>query len=516
MGNKYLIKCLTIAGIGVNSSLAFAAQEKRPNIIFILADDHTSQTWGVYGGLLSGYAQNENIRELASEGCILDNCFCTNSISVPSRAAIITGSYSHKNGVYTLFDSIKPEDDNIAKRMQEGGYQTAIIGKWHLYSRPSGFDYYEVFPEQGRYIDPVFWTKEHWGRGNGIKVQGFSTDLVMDKTLNWIKNREKNKPFMMCCHFKATHEPWDFPERNRDLYKNVIFPEPHNMMVFDKKESGRLLNCYNLETLARCWEIATSTGKWWCDYPELPFKRERISKEADRSQTYQKLVRDYLRCAATIDQNIGRLLDFLKSEDLEENTIVIYASDQGYFLGEHGFYDKRSMYEVSLHMPFVIRYPQEIPAGTRNKDIILNIDFASLLADYAGVKAPEKSQGRSFRENLKGNTPADWRKEMYYRYWMCDNNCPSHFGIRNERYKLIFLYGDRLDMKGGGKYNYTPGWEFYDLLLDPNENKNEYNNTQYIDIIRHLKQRLLDLRKEYGDLDERYPIVRQIMDRYYW
>ena len=235
-----------------------------------------------------------------------------------------------------------------------------------------------------------------------------------------------------------------------------------------------------------------------------------------RSAAYQKLVRDYLRCGATIDDNIGKLLKALDDMGIADNTIVVYVSDQGYFLGEHGFFDKRMMYEESLRMPFVIRYPKEIPAGTRNKDMILNVDFASLLADYAGVKTPNESQGHSFRDNLKGNTPKDWRKEMYYRYWTQHSNRPAHMGIRNERYKLMFFYGDRLNMTGSEDKTTTPAWEFYDLQSDPRENHNAYNDPQYAKIIRQMKEEMLKLRKDVKDEDTNTPKMKEIMDTYYW
>ena len=487
-------------------------QQERPNILFILSDDHTSQSWGIYGGVLSEYAKNENIRQLAAEGCVLDNCFCTNSISVPSRASIMTGAYSHVNGVYTLGGALYPEQDNIAKQMQAGGYQTALIGKWHLKKQPSGFDHFEVFHDQGEYINPIFKTKENWveGKNVGDQVEGFSTDIVTDKTINWIKNRDKTKPFMMCCHFKATHEPYDFPERNRHLYDGVVFPEPENLLDFGKQSSGRTFEGQPLENLAKRWETASETGKWWCQYPELPFKREGKDSISDRRQVYQKLIRDYLRCAAAIDQNIGRLMDFLKSEGLDKNTIVVYVADQGYFLGEHGFFDKRMMLEESLRMPFVIRYPREIPAGTRNKDIILNIDFASLLADYAGVKVPSLSQGRSFRENLKGNTPSDWRKSMYYRYWTNEQGSPerpAHMGVRNDRYKLMYMYATNMIGKGDKPLpkdevsKPSSNWEFYDLQKDPKENHNAYNDPEYSEIIKEMKAEMERLRVEYKDMN---------------
>lgn len=498
-----------------------AQEEERPNILFILSDDHTSQSWGIYGGILADYVKNENIRRLAAEGCVLDNCFCTNSISVPSRAAILTGAYSQQNGVYTLDDALEPLTDNIAKQMQNGGYQTALIGKWHLKKKPTGFDYFNVFHDQGEYVNPIFKSESNWvddmeGK-QGIEMEGFSTDLVTDQTIEWIRNRDKTKPFMMCCHFKATHEPWDFPERMKHLYDDVEFPEPANMMEFGPETSGRAFTGQQLENMGWRWETASKDpDKWWCRYPELPFTTKGMDKVSARKKIYQKMIRDYLRCGATIDDNIGRLLKMLDEEGLAENTIVVYVSDQGYFLGEHGFFDKRMMYEEPLRMPFVIRYPKEIPAGTRNKDIILNVDFASLLADYAKVKEPALAQGRSFRSNLRGETPDDWRKEMYYRYWTHHDIRPAHMGIRNERYKLMFLYGDPLDMTGSSDQTTTPAWEFHDLQADPHEDINMYNDPKYADIIKEMKQELLKLREAYNDTDADRPKMKEIMDTYYW
>lgn len=520
----------TLLSLGVlGSSALIAAQdsshtksnEKRPNILFILSDDHTSQAWGIYGGVLNDYIKNENIKRLAQDGCVLDNTFCTNSISVPSRASIITGAYSHNNGVYTLSDAMRPEADNIAKRMQAGGYQTALFGKWHLKKKPTGFDDFCVFHDQGEYFDPIMKTEKNWvdddkGR-SGDKMKGFSTDIVTDKTIDWIENRDKEKPFMMFCHFKATHEPWDYPERLKDLYEDVEFPEPHNMMEFDMTKSGRTFPGQQLENMAVRWEEASKNPTaWWCQYPGLPFTTKGLEKEAARKKTYQKLIKDYLRCGAAIDENIGRLLDALKQQGIDENTIVVYVSDQGYFLGEHGFFDKRMMYEESLRMPFVIKYPKEIPAGTRNKDIILNVDFAALLADYANVSTPEQSQGRSFRENLKGNTPKDWRESMYYRYWTQQSIRPAHLGIRSKDYKLMFLYGDPLDTKGSEKDSTQPSWEFYDLRNDPKEDRNQYNNPIYASIIEQMKKDLLRLKKEAGDTDKNNPKMQRLIDTYFY
>lgn len=513
-----VVACLPVALMAKGQS---EEKSERPNILFILSDDHTSQAWGIYGGVLGEYVQNENIRRLASEGCVLNNCFCTNSISVPSRAAILTGAYSHNNGVYTLSDALYPEADNIAKRMQDGGYQTALFGKWHLKKKPTGFDDFYVFHDQGEYYDPIMKNAANWVdddvRKQGDTITGFSTDIVTDLTLDWIKNRDKDKPFMMFCHFKATHEPWDFPERLKHLYDDVEFPEPENMMEFGPSQSGRTFPGQQLENMGMRWETASKDpDAWWCRYPELPFSAQGLDSIAARKKIYQKMIKDYLRCGAAIDDNIGRLLRYLDEAGLSKNTIVVYVSDQGYFLGEHGFFDKRMMLEESLRMPFVIRYPKEIPAGTRNNDIILNVDFAAMLADYAGVDTPEQAQGRSFRQNLKGSTPSDWRSHMYYRYWTQHLIRPAHMGVRDSRYKLMFLYGDKLDTRGSENKTSTPSWEFYDLMVDPYEDKNQYDNPAYAKVIDQLKREMVRLRRETGDTDSNSARMQEILKEHYW
>lgn len=504
-----------LAIVPVSDAGAAVKDGNRPNILFILSDDHTSQTWGIYGGELGKYARTENIRRLASEGVVLDNCFCTNSISTPSRAAILTGRYSHRNGVYTLDDSLSADMPTIVKVLHDSGYSTCLVGKWHLRSQPQGFDYYSVFHDQGEYRDPTFknstdpWPGE---RNFGERVHGFSTDIVTEKAIEWMETRDRSRPFLMCCHFKATHEPYDFPERMRHLYDGVVFPEPGNLYDWGPETNGRTFEGQKLETIAMNWMVASEDpDRWWCRYPELPFTTEGMDRHEARHAAYQKLVRDYLRCAAAVDDNIGRLLDALDEMGIADNTIVVYVADQGYFLGEHGFYDKRMFYEESARMPFVIRYPAELPAGMRNRDLILNVDFAATLADFAGVEAPEGNQGRSFRENLKGNTPEDWRKSIYYRYWTQHDIRPAHIGVRTDRYKLMFLYGDRLGMTGSSDYVSEPSWEFYDLEKDPHENHNAYGDAEYADIIRMMKKEMVRLRSETGDTDEGSARMREIL-----
>ena len=478
MDYRYLL-----AGIIPLASVA-EAFAGTPNILFILSDDHTSQTWGIYGGRLADYARTDNIRRLANEGVVLDNCFCTNSISSPSRASILTGRYSHNNGVYTLDDTLDTSLPTIATVLQQSGYHTALVGKWHLKSQPQGFDYYSIFYDQGEYRDPTFINStDPWpgDRNFGERLRGFSTDLVTEKAIEWMKAQPAGEPFLMCCHFKATHEPYDFPERMRHLYDGVVFPEPENFLDWGPETNGRTFEGQTIEEIARRWtEASKDPDKWWCRYPELPFSTEGMSPIAARKAAYQKLIRDYLRCAATVDDNIGKLLDALD-------------------------------YEEAARMPFVIRYPGEVPAGKRVDDLILNVDFAATLADYAGADAPEGSQGRSFRDNLRGDTPDDWRTSIYYRYWTQHKERPAHIGVRTDRYKLIFLYGNRLDMTGSTDYVSRPSWEFYDLQEDPYEDHNAYNDPQYQDIIKKMKKEMMRLRTETGDTDASRPVMLDIL-----
>lgn len=506
------LKLAIITSSSHNANARHLESDNKPNILFILSDDHTSQAWGVYGGVLSPYVKADNIRQLASEGCVLENLFCTNSISVPSRASIMTGAYSHINHVYSLDDALPSDADNIAKKLQKGGYQTALIGKWHLKQKPTGFDFFSVFHEQGEYNNPIFKNIDNWveKKNVGEEIKGFSTDIVTEKSIQWIKNRDRNRPFTLFCHFKATHAPWFYPERMEHLFNNIEFPEPDNLMEFDTETSGRTFCGQSIDSLSARWLRASeNTNKGIDQYPGLPFAVDGLDKKEIRKRTYQKFIKDYLRCAAAIDDNIGKLRKALKEEGLSDNTIIVYVSDQGYFLGEHGFMDKRIMYEESMRMPCIIYHPKEIKPGSRNKDLLLNIDIAALLADYGNVIVPEKSQGRSFRSNLAGKRIKDWRKSIYYRYWTHHHIRPAHLGIRTNRYKLILFYGENLQTTGSEKTKTTPAWEFYDLENDPMENKNIYENPNYSNIISILKKELI-LQKEYfGDTDIDNPHITE-------
>ncbi len=491
--------------------------QEQPNIIFILSDDHTSQAWGIYDSLYQNFVKNDNIKRLAAEGTVLQNAFCTNSICVPSRASILTGQYSHRNGIYTLSEGLSPDSVNIAKLLQRAGYETAIIGKWHLKKRPSGFDHFLVLPGQGRYDDPILKTAADWEDGNrgGSVHPGYSADVIGDHSVKWLQERSGEQPFLLMMHFKATHGPFDYPDRYKKLFEDVELPEPASLYDFTMASNDRTFPGQPLEELGRRMVYGTAhPDSYWGTAPGLPFSIEGLDTIATRKKIYQLFAKNFLRAGAAIDDNIGKVLDYLDQAGLAENTVVIYTSDQGYFMGEHGFFDKRLMYEESLRMPFVIRYPKEIPAGQHLEDIILNVDFPLLFADYAQLPAPKSMQGRSFRANLQGNTPEDWRQQLYYRYWLHHPIRPAHFGIRNHRYKLIFYYGQGLDKPGASTTATNPTWEFFDLQNDPKEMHNAYGDSTYHEIIVDLKGRLNALRKELDDTDLGSEAMQTILSKH--
>lgn len=476
--------------------------KNRPNILFIMSDDHTAQAWGIYGGILKDYVHNENIQRLANRGMVLDNVFCTNSICVPSRGSILTGQYSHKNGIYTLSEGLDPDSQNVAKILMANGYQTAVVGKWHLKKEPTGFDHYLVLPGQGKYHNPILKSSEDWEDG-GQAYDGFSTDVIADQAIQWLENRNSDKPFFLMTHFKATHEPFDYPDRNQSLYQNTDLPEPSSLYDFGPESNKRTFIGQKLDILGDRYVQSSEANSDF--YPGLPFNVQGIDSIQTRQKIYQKFVKDFLRSGAAIDQNIGKLLNYLDLRDLSDNTVIIYTADQGYFLGEHGFFDKRMIYEESLRMPFVIVYPREITGGSRNQDMILNIDFPSLFLDYAGVQSPQSFQGRSFRSNLQGATPDDWRDHLYYRYWLHQRQRPAHLGIRTDRYKLAYFYGKPMDMPGAHPESTEPAWEFYDLVKDPQELNNSYQDSAYWPIIQSLKSTLQQAKTAVGDLDTVLP-----------
>ena len=455
-----------------------------------MSDDHTSQAIGSYGLRLSGVAPTKNIDRLSREGALLQNCFCTNSICVPSRASIMTGQYSHINGVKTLSDGLSPEVDNVAKGLRSAGYRTALFGKWHLKEEPAGFDHYNVLRGQGRYINPVLYSDQGGPESAGQEYEGYSTDIITDLSIDWMKGRDPGIPFFLMCHFKAAHEPFFNHPRYQGLYEDTEIPEPEDL--FDEESPrNRRFHGWPLEILAD--RFLKRPGV----YPPPAFEAGMGDEKVLRRAAYQKFIKAYLRTVAGIDDNVGRLLDFLDRSGLARDIVVIYTSDQGYFLGEHNLFDKRFMLEESLRMPFIILYPGEIAPGSLRDEIVLNIDFPSLFLDYAGIEAPDYMQGQSFRALLRGESVEDWRDAMYYHYWTHQAERPSHYGIRTQRYKLIYYYGL---LRMGREAEEC--WELYDLEKDPQEFMNRYDFPEYRQVREELKGRLQGLRRQYGDTSD--------------
>ncbi len=467
------------------------AAPRPPNILYIMADDHAANAISCYGRRLAPVFQTPNIDRIAKEGVRLDRCFCTNSICVPSRATILTGQYSHRNGVLTLaYDLDQNKHPSLARQLQQAGYTTAVYGKWHLGTEPQGFDDYKVLPGQGRYVNPEFQEKGRpFNRTSMVTHQGYVSDLITDFSLAWLKQRDTTKPFFLMCHHKAPHGPWEFHPRHAKLLADVQVPEPPSL--FEDKSHR------SIATRDRGQGIA----------------RKDAAPEQVR-ESYQAYMKKYLRCVAAIDENVGRLLAYLDDEKLTENTLVIYTSDQGMFLGEHNYEDKRWIFDEALQMPFVARLPGVIPPGSVNGDIIANPDFAPTLLELAGQPAPAEMQGRSFLPNLRGKTPADWPQSLYYRYWMhlTHRDVPAHFGVRTKKHKLVFYYGLPLGARGAQATPTPPGWELYDLEKDPLEMKNVYGDPAYAATVKELKAELHRLRAVNGDTDAQHPEVVRLLN----
>ena len=522
-----------VAALTLSGSSKAAAAAKRPNIIYIMSDDHASHAISAYRDRL---ITTPNMDRIAEGGMRFDNCFCTNSICTPSRATVLTGKYSHKNGALTLDVAFDGSQQAFPKLLQKAGYYTAMVGKWHLGTEPTGFDYYNVLPGQGAYFNPRM--KEStlpWQPGfrGGTRHEGYVTDVITDVALKTLKNRPKNKPFCLMYHHKAPHDMWEYDEKHAHLFEHEDVPEPDNLYddyenrgeaikrTTQRLDQGESLYLYLRETMGED-ELAglekQMAGKSESEMvEEINRLFEGMSPKERMRRSYQTYIKAYLRCVASIDDNLGRVLDYLDEEGLAEDTIIIYTSDQGFFLGEHGLFDKRFMYEESLRMPFLVRYPREIEAGSVNEDIITNCDFAETFLDYAGVPVPEDMQGRSLRPLFEGSTPGDWPQSMYYRYWMHrpHYNVSGHYGVRTQRYKLIFYYGLGLGAPGALDGPLPPEWELFDLEKDPGEMNNVYDDPAYADTVKELKTELRRLKEQLEDTDEQYPELLRVQEKYW-
>ena len=486
-----------------------AAKSSKPNVLFIMADDHTSQAIGVYGSRLARLNPTPNIDALARGGMRFDNVFCNNSICTPSRASIITGQYSQTNGVLDLGGNIPPERQYLPIEMKKAGYQTAMVGKWHLKQEPGGFDYYCVLPGQGKYFDPDFRTQgdKPWPKNVMTKKGMHSSDAVTDISLEWLTSgRDKSKPFFLMHHFKAPHDLFQNAKRYDSYLEDVEVPEPDNLFKPpDGSVGSRGLGSGLGKRKHALWQLGRRIGI----SPDL---NERQYARA----CYQRYLKRYLRCVKGVDDNVKRLIDYLKETGELDNTLIMYTGDQGFFLGEHDLMDKRWMYEEAFRMPFIVHYPKTVKSGSTNGWLINNTDFAPTMLEVAGVKTPKYMQGHSFAAALRGEKkPDDWRKVTYYRYWMHMAHwlaVPAHFGIRSERYKLIFFYG----CSQNGRDKPTPAaWEFYDLQKDPSEMKNEYANPEYKKIIADMKVELKKTREELNETDKKYPKIQAIIDEHW-
>ncbi|MEM7327028.1 MAG: sulfatase [Actinomycetota bacterium] len=434
----------------------------RQNLLFIMSDDHAAHAISAYGSRIN---ETPHLDRLATEGMRFDAAFCTNSICAPSRAAILTGTYNHVNGVTTLDTPLDNSLWTLPQALQAAGYQTALFGKWHLghgpNADPAGFDYWRVLPGQGHYHNPVFLDSA----GRVIERGGYVTDLITDDCLRFLDRADPDRPWALFCHHKAPHRSWEPDAKHFEMYNDVEIPFPD---TFRDDLEGRA-------------EVIQAVRMRMMDLdPVVDLKATvppGLTLDEEIDWRYQRYIKDYLRVVASIDDNVGRLLDRLEERGEADDTVVVYTSDQGFFLGDHGWFDKRLMYEESLTMPLLIRHPRRTPAGSVCDDIVVNVDFCPTLLDVLGVDAAASVQGRSFGEHLAGRSPDDWPDSMYYRYWMHNDRshaCPAHYGVRTTTHKLICYYNDPLEQPGAAAPVQPQEWELFDLVDDPLEVKNIY------------------------------------------
>ncbi len=470
----------------------------RPNIIFIMADDHAAHAIGAYGSRIN---ETPNLDRLAREGMLMTNVFATNAICTPSRASILTGQYSHMNGVpvFNRFDSTRT---SVASLLQASGYYTGMMGKWHLGSDPQGFDRWEILPGQGAYHNPVLYTADAERTYEGRYV----TDVITDLAIDFIDTRPADRPFFLMVHHKAPHRPWEPDEAHRSQFENRWIPEPPTLWDrYDTRASALHENRQrvfddltrrDLKLVPPAELEGPERNRWLGTRPtevtgDVGGRAETLTGDALARWKYQRYLQDYLATVQSIDDNTGRLLGYLDDNGLSRNTIVIYTSDQGFFLGDHGLYDKRFMYEESLRMPFLVRWPDRIVAGSREDAIGLNVDFAPTFLDAAGLDVPGDMQGRSLVPVMRGQTPDDWRRSMYYRYYHDpgDHNTRAHYGVRTMTHKLIYYWKQ-------------DEWELFDLEHDPYELHNLYGTSGQEQVTAELKAELGRLRRELQDEDQ--------------
>jgi arylsulfatase A-like enzyme len=482
---------------GKGLSLGALSPESRPNIIFVMADDHAAHAIGAYGSRVN---RTPNIDRLAEQGMVFRNVFATNAICTPSRASILTGQYSHINGVpvFNRFDSSR---QTVARLLQAGGYKTGIVGKWHLGSDPVGFDRWEILPGQGAYIDPIL-----YGATGEKKYEGYATDIITDLAIEFVQTRKADQPFFLMVHHKAPHRPWVPDEAHRKMFENLWIPEPPTLWDTYTTRTDALheneqrvfadLTRQDLKLPPPQGLAGADLAEWLSTKPDQAIVTRGTQTDTLRGESlarwkYQRYMQDYLATIQSIDDNVGRLLDALEREGLSQNSMVIYTSDQGFFLGDHGLFDKRFMYDESIRMPFLVRWPEAIAPGSESDAIALNVDFAETFLDAAGIPVPADMQGRSLMPILRGKKPTDWRTSMYYRYYHDpgDHNTRAHYGVRTQTHKLIYFW--KKDQ-----------WELFDLVNDPYELHNLYGEPGHEQITASLKAELQRLRKALRDNDQ--------------
>jgi arylsulfatase A-like enzyme len=490
--------------------------QQKPNIIYIMSDDHDADAISAYN---KNFISTPNIDRLAKEGMLFKNAFVGNSICGPARATLLTGQHSHKNGMKdnrTRFDSSKI---TLPKLLNPAGYQSAIVGKWHLVSYPTGFDYWKVLPGQGLYYDPRMINM----KGDTTVIKGYATDVITDEALNWLDSRDKQKPFLLLIHHKAPHRNFVPKLKWLEVFSRKIFPEPPTLYA-DMKQHGK---AWQIQKMSILYDMTLGTDlkvdpvyfsqlkDFKIDSADIRGYHATMNRipEADRKRMkeiydergkqllkvwgndslvlkikYQWYIQDFMACVASIDENIGRLLDYLDKNNLTNNTAVIYTGDQGFYLGENGWFDKRWMYDVSMQAPLLVRWPGKIKPGSVTESMAQNIDFAPTMLDIAGVKVPEWMDGISLKPLLTGKQKTLPRKDLYYHYYEYpfDHAVVPHLGVRGERYKLVYFYT-------------VNEWEFYDMKTDPAEQKSLINSAAHKPLIQQMKNKLLELRNKYND-----------------
>ncbi|HUG18155.1 MAG TPA: sulfatase [Planctomycetaceae bacterium] len=479
------------------------AADKRPNILFIFTDDHAAHAISCYG---SNRNKTPNLDRIAHEGMRFENCFCTNSICGPSRAVILTGKHSHINGFRTNGDTFDGSQQTFPKLLQKAGYQTAVVGKWHLASSPTGFDYHNILIGQGPYYNPPMIEN-----GKRKKHTGYTTEIITDHALDWLKEqRDPEKPFMLMYQHKAPHRNWEPGPKYLTMYDDVVMPEPPTL--FDNYEgrgtAARTQDMSIAKTMTPKDLKLTPPGNLTPEQLELwnaayepknkAFREANLQGKDLIRWKYQRYIKDYLRCVAAVDDNVGRVLDWLDETGLADTTIVIYSSDQGFYLGEHGWFDKRFMYEESYRMPLMIRWPGVIKPKSVNDDLVSNLDFAETFLEIAGTEIPDDMQGRSLVDVFKGKTPDDWRTALYYHYYEFPgaHSVRRHFGVRTKTHKLMNFYN-------------LEEWELYDLKKDPDELTSVYDDPNYADVAEKLKQEIKKFQDLYKVPDDSGTVTRE-------